>query len=237
MQRYQEVVEAYFTGLEQRIHRDLPVDGIASVASFFVSRVDSKVDRLLRKRADESGSNQLRDIAESLLGRTAIANSKLAFHFFTQLHSGPRWEQLRAAGARPQRCLWASTSVKDPGAPPTRYVEALVGPQTVNTMPLGTLKELGGANISAATLEDEVELVRDELARLAVVGINLETVTAELETEGLESFRASYQHLLDAISDKVAKDDPVSLAGEHSFPASDPPGYGGGTPGGPPSEG
>src|SRR5207237_5719692 len=133
-----------------------------SVATVFVSRVDSKVDRVLRDRMQEAEAREERTVPESLIGRSGIANSKLAFHQFRQIHSGSRWERLTAAGARPQRCLWASTSVKDPSFPPTMYVEALAGPDTVDTMPLATFRALAEARVVGPQLEQDVELAHDQ---------------------------------------------------------------------------
>ena len=153
VRRYREVAEAFLAGVEDRHARGLSLDGLTSVASFFVSRVDTKVDGILRDRLQQTEAREDRRVLEALIGRSGIANSKLAFHQFRQIHSGSRWERLTAAGARPQRCLWASTSVKDPSFPPTMYVEALAGPDTVDTMPLATFRALAEARVVGPQLE------------------------------------------------------------------------------------
>ena len=205
VRRYREVAEAFLAGLDDRHARGLPVDGVTSVASFFVSRVDTKVDGLLRARMHEAEAREELRVFESLIGRAGIANSKLVFHQFRQIHSGSRWEKLAAAGARVQRCLWASTSVKDPSFPATMYVEALAGPDTVNTMPLATFHALAEARIEGPELEREVELAHDQVRRLSNLGIDLEDVGAALELEGVEAFRESYRHSIAALAEKVAQ--------------------------------
>jgi transaldolase len=235
--RYAEVVESFLAGLEQRLDAGLPVDHLASVASFFVSRVDTKVDGVIRRRLEEAHGPAERDVLESLLGKIGIANSKLAYQRFRQFHSGPRWETLAVSGARAQRCLWASTSVKDPAYPATMYVEALAGPETVDTMPVETFQGLADARIEGNGLERDVELAHDQIKRLAVAGIDLDRVTDELETEGVRAFEDSYLDLLTKIDEKVSSRgwNRVHSASEGSFPASDAPGWGGHAIGGPPA--
>jgi transaldolase len=234
--RYREVAEAFLAGLEARRERGHEVDRLASVASFFVSRVDAKVDGLLRARIEEAGGGQERKVLQPLIGAAAVANAKLAYQQFRRLHAGPRWERLAAAGARPQRCLWASTSVKDPSFPPAKYVEALVGPDTVDTMPPATLRALAEARIEGPALERDLELAHDQVRRLANLGIDLEEVGEELEAEGVEAFLRSYRHSVAALAEKISERgwDRLEIAGQDSFPASDPPGWGGHTMGGPP---
>jgi transaldolase len=212
LRRYEEVVEAFLSGLELRLERGLPIDRAASVASFFVSRVDSKVDPELRRRLQEAPPGEAHDALESMVGTIGIANSKLAHERFRDLHSGSRWERLAAAGARPQRCLWASTSTKDEAYRPTMYVEALAGPNTINTMPLKTFDALAEARVEGAELERDVDLARERVARLADFGIDLDRVTAELESEGVRSFADSYRHLAGVITEKLAP--PARLRGE-----------------------
>ncbi len=139
LEAYRQVTEAYIRGLERRQAEGKPVKGIASVASFFVSRVDTKVDKLLDAQIEASKDPAATARLRSLLGRAGIANSKMAYEQFRALHTGPRWEALARSGARVQRCLWASTSVKDSRYPDTMYVEELLGPDTVNTVPQPTL--------------------------------------------------------------------------------------------------
>jgi transaldolase len=221
LRRYEEVVEAFLSGLESRLERGLPIDRVASVASFFVSRVDSKVDPELRRRLAEAPPGEARDGLAGMLGTTAIANSKLAYQRFRELHSGPRWERLANAGARPQRCLWASTSVKEEAYRPTMYVEALAGPDTVDTMPLKTFDALAEARIEGPELERDVDLARERIARLADFGIDLDRVTAELESEGVRSFADSYHHLVGVIEKKVSPRGRDRCGGERPFPTGD----------------
>src|SRR5207253_3068426 len=153
----------------------------------FVSRVDTKVDgQLMQKmqRLESSGRSEL----DVLLGRAAIANSKLAYEMFTQLHSGPRWDSLRDAGASVQRCLWASTSTKNPRYRDTMYVEELIGPATLNTMPRATFEAFRDHGRVALTLQQDVDGARRVLDRLAMTGIDLAAITQELEDEGVAGF-------------------------------------------------
>jgi transaldolase len=212
LRRYEEVVEAFLSGLELGLERGLRIDRLASVASFFVSRVDSKADPELRRRLQEAPPGEARDTLESMVGTIGISNSKLAYQRFRELHSGSRWDRLAAAGARPQRCLWASTSTKDKAFRPTMYVEALAGPNTINTMPLTTFDALPEARIEGAELERDVDLARELIARLAGFGVDLDRITAELESEGVRSFADSYRHLLGVIREKQAP--PARLRGE-----------------------
>jgi transaldolase len=230
VERYREVAEAYLSALEARRERGRPIDRVASVASFFVSRVDTKVDGELKRRL-EGAEGEERERLGGLLGTIGVANSRHAFERFRGLFSGERWDALAAGGARPQRCLWASTSAKDPSFPATKYVEALAGPDTVDTMPLETFEALAGASLDGPALERDLDAAREQLSRLDALGIDLRRITAELETEGVRSFEESYRHLGHAIDEKVTANgwDRVQVAGEHSFPASDAPGSTGDT--------
>lgn len=203
--RYGEVAEAFVSGLEDRLKRGLPVDQVAGVAGFFVSPVDMKVDSLIEQRVARLDAAEDRQVGESLLGRIGIANSKLAYHRFRQVHTGPRWERLAAAGARVQRCLWTSTSVENPAYPPAMYVESLAGWDTVNAMPLQTFQALSNARIEGPALEEDPELAYDEVRRLGSLGIDFEEVARELEAEGLRSFSDSYRHLAGTIEQKIGK--------------------------------
>ena len=195
VERYAEVIEAFLAGLERRLEQNLPVASIASVASFFVSRVDGKVDPLLDRRA---GSEPLR-------GKAAIANACMAYRLFESSTSQPRWSRLAAAGGRPQRPLWASTSTKDPRYPDTYYVEALVAPRTVNTLPPETLEAYRDHGEPAVRIQDGVAAAPEQLQALARAGIDLAQVTRELEEEGVEKFAASYRSLLAAIDAKIGQ--------------------------------
>src|SRR5205807_1551227 len=195
VQRYTEVVEAFFAGLEDLKRKGGDLDKVNSVASFFVSRVDSKIDKLLQEKvAAEKDPKEARKL-DRLFGKAGIANSKLAYDRFKQLHAGPRWETLAKAGAAPQRCLWASTSVKDPRYPDTMYVEELIGPHTVDTVPPNTLAAFREHGEVRRSLDEHVDVAKRQLKELAEVGIDLDQVTKELEVEGVELFAKSYLSL------------------------------------------
>ncbi len=189
--RYREVVEAFFQGLEQRLAAGRPVAGVASVASFFVSRVDSKVDAL-------AGAARIGK------GRAAIANACTAYGAFQELFSTPRWQALAARGAMVQRPLWASTSTKDPALPDVYYVEALIGQHTVNTLPPTTFAAYRDHGQPAIRLPQGVKAAGMVLAELTAAGIDLEAITATLEDEGVQSFAASFDALLKVIEQKAA---------------------------------
>jgi transaldolase len=199
--RYREVVEAYLAGLEERAAAGGDLSGVASVASFFVSRVDTLLDPILEERVEEGGPDA--DLAESRLGTAAIDNAKLAYQAWLELFSGPRWEALAAKGARPQRCLWASTSTKNPNYRDVLYSEELIGPDTVNTMPLSTVEAFADHGIVRGdTLLEDLDRARRLWSDLIRVGIDEEEVGEQLEAEGVEKFAASYQKVLDTINAK-----------------------------------
>src|ERR1700682_4544261 len=204
VQRYDEVVEAYLSGLEKLQKKGGDLSKVASVASFFVSRVDSKVDKLLAQKVQQATGADQHDL-ERLYGKAAIANSKLAYEHFQQLFSGARWERLRKAGARTQRPLWASTSTKDPRYPDTYYVEELIGPDTVDTIPPATLAAFREHGEGRRSLDENVDLAKRQLKQLAEIGIDLDQVTNELEVEGVESFTKSFESLLEALT-KTSKE-------------------------------
>jgi transaldolase/glucose-6-phosphate isomerase len=198
--RYAEVVEAYMSGLEKLQSKGGDLSKVASVASFFVSRVDTKVDKILSEKIALSTEPAQKRALERLYGKAAIANSKLAYERFQQLFSGPRWEKLRKAGARTQRCLWASTSTKDPRYPDTYYVEELIGPDTVDTIPPATLAAFREHGEVRRSLDENVELAKRQLKQLADVGVDLDQVTRELEVEGVDAFTKSFETLLATIA-------------------------------------
>jgi transaldolase / glucose-6-phosphate isomerase len=203
-ERYDEVVEAYLAGLEDLRRAGGDVSKVASVASFFVSRVDTKVDKLLEARLAAAATPADRERISGLLGKAAIANSKMAYDHYRQLHQGARWEQLLTEGARPQRCLWASTSTKDPRYPDTMYVEELIGPETVDTVPPATLAAFREHGEVRRSLDEDVAGARRQLRELAELGIDLGDVTAQLEREGVESFVKSFDALIAAIEHEAA---------------------------------
>ncbi|HEY3085389.1 MAG TPA: bifunctional transaldolase/phosoglucose isomerase, partial [Candidatus Dormibacteraeota bacterium] len=203
--RYSEVVDAYLSGLESLHGRGGDLSKVASVASFFVSRVDTKVDKLLGEKINATADPRQKESLERLYGKAAIANSKMAYERFQELFSGPRWERLRKAGARTQRCLWASTSTKDPRYPDTYYVEELIGPDTVDTIPPATLAAFREHGEVRRSLDENVDLAKRQLKQLAEVGVDLGKVTQELEVEGVEAFTKSFESLLATLT-KAAKD-------------------------------
>jgi transaldolase len=194
LERYAEVAKAYIRGLERLVESGGDPSPVASVASFFVSRVDTEAD----KRLDAIGTEE----ALALRGKFAIANAKLAYQRYKQIFSGERWERLAAKGATRQRCLWASTSTKNPEYRDVMYVEELIGPETVNTMPKETIEAFQDHGRVALTLEqglDEAKKVFDDLSK---VGVDYADVTDTLEREGVQKFAESFVHLLDGIRAK-----------------------------------
>jgi transaldolase len=188
--RYEQVIDAYVAGLERRVAAGEPVDAIASVASFFVSRVDTKVDALL-----PAGS--------PLRGRVAVANADLAYGRYRERFADERWLALAAAGARPQRPLWASTGTKDPAYSDVLYVEELIAPDVVNTMPEATLRAFADHGQATRSLSESTVAAEAVLADARDAGIDLAAVTAQLEREGVQSFCASYHELIDRITRKT----------------------------------
>ena len=194
LDRYAAVAEAYVRGLERLVEGGGDPSRVASVASFFVSRVDTEADR----RLDEVGAPELK-------GKLAVANAKLAYERYGEIFSGERWEPLKAKGATPQRCLWASTSTKNPEYRDVVYVEELIGPETVNTMPLETIEAFQDHGVVAETLTKRLDEARSLLARLAEAGVDYDDVTETLEREGVQKFSDSFEELLEGISAKRAQ--------------------------------
>ncbi|WP_166382811.1 transaldolase [Catellatospora methionotrophica] len=188
LDRYRAVIDAYLTGLEQAHQTGLDLGRIHSVASFFVSRVDTEIDR----RLDAVGTEQ----ARNLKGRAAIANARLAYQIHEEVLASARWQRLAAAGARPQRPLWASTGVKDPAYPDTMYVSELVAPGTVNTMPGATLAAFADhGTVTATTMDTTYDAARTLLDAIEGAGISYDDVTRTLEAEGLAKFDKSWNEL------------------------------------------
>jgi transaldolase len=200
LKRYAQVIEAYLEGLEKRLERGEDIKDIASVASFFVSRVDTKVDRRLEEILRREGPGA--EGAVVLMGRAAVANAKLAYQQFLDIFEGERFTKLAENGARPQRPLWASTSTKNPSYSDVKYVEELIGPQTVNTLPPNTLDAFREHGNVAATLQTGVEREQASIDALEDLGISMEAVTQELEEEGVEAFANSYTSLLAAVEER-----------------------------------
>jgi transaldolase len=193
LDRYAAVAEAYLRGLERLVEAGRDPTHVASVASFFVSRVDTEADH----RLAEIGR-------EDLQGRLAVDNAKLAYQHYLEVFSGPRWEALEEKGARPQRCLWASTSTKNPAYRDVLYVEELIGPNVVNTMPFETIDAFQDHGVVRDTLTEGVEEARALFERLEAAGIDYDDVTDTLEREGVEKFSASYASLREGIDAKRA---------------------------------
>jgi transaldolase len=192
LQRYAEVAEAYTRGLERLVEVGGDPAPVTSVASFFVSRVDTETD----KRLDAIGGH------DHLKGRLAIANAKLAYERFKEIFEGPRWEQLAAKGATPQWCLWASTSTKNPEYRDVMYVEELIGPETVNTMPKETIGAFQDHGEVRLTLEEGLDEARQLFEELAQAGVDYDDVTRVLEEEGVQKFADSFDELLEGIAAK-----------------------------------
>ncbi len=192
LERYRQVAEAYIRGLERLVEAGGDPSKVASVASFFISRVDSEAD----KRLDEIGGH------DNLKGKLAVANAKLAYQAYKEIFAGERWQKLASRGATPQRCLWASTSTKNPEYRDVMYAEQLIGPNTVNTMPDETITAFQDHGRVAPLLEqgiDEAQFVLDSLAR---AGVDYDDVTATLEREGVQKFSDSFKELLEGVEQK-----------------------------------
>jgi len=194
LHRYDEVIEAYFCGLE-KYGGDLSV--VNSVASFFVSRVDTEIDR----RLSAIGTPE----ALALRGKAAVAQAKLAYELFRRRFSGPRWEALSARGARLQRPLWASTSTKNPELPDTMYVDSLIGPDTVNTMPDATIAAFEDHGTVAQTIDTDVAAAHQVMRDLAAVGVDMAGVADVLENEGAAAFAKSFQELMAVLAEKASE--------------------------------
>jgi transaldolase len=191
---YKRVARAYIAGLRRRIERGEDVTRVSSVASFFVSRVDTKVDKYL----EEIGTRQPLEAR----GRAAIANAKMAYEAFGQIFGGDEFADLRAAGAKVQRCLWASTSTKNPDYRDVLYVEELIGPETVNTMPIETIKAFLDHGAVKRTLDTGLDDARQAIAEVEANGIMMQRVTGELIDEGVASFSKSFDDLIETIESK-----------------------------------
>jgi len=196
LQRYREVMEAYLEGLDRYIASGGDASKVASVASFFVSRMDVEVDR----RLSDIGS----DDAASLAGTTAVANTRLAYEAFLETFRGERWQRLVAAGARIQRPLWASTSTKNPDYPDTLYVHELIAPHTVNTMPLETIDAYQDHGPSPRAFgPEEIAAAHDTIRSMAAVGVDYDDVMDVLETEGVDKFIASWNDLVSDVESQL----------------------------------
>lgn len=192
LRRYREVAESYTRGIERLIAEGGDPRSVCSVASFFVSRIDTEADR----RLAEIGAH------DELKGKLAVANAKLAYQHYSETFKGERWDFLAAKGARPQRVLWASTSTKDPAYPDTMYVDQLIGPDTINTMPEETIRAYQDHGDPRATLEQGLDEAHQVFERLRDAGVDYDDLTDTLEREGVEKFAASFDELLSALGAK-----------------------------------
>jgi transaldolase len=192
--RYEEVTEAYIAGLEDHLAAGHNIEHISSVASFFLSRIDVLVDPML----DEKGLGELK-------GEVAIASAKKAYEIYKRVFSTERWKKLEAKGAKPQRLLWASTSSKNPAFRDTKYVEALIGPDTVDTVPLETIEAFRDHGIAADSLMLGLDQATETLERIKAAGIDIDKITQQLEDEGIDKFNKPFEKLLQAIEDQKNK--------------------------------
>jgi len=195
---YEEVAWAYVRALEQRAAAGQDLAGMAGVASFFVSRIDTAVDALLDARLPQADDGR-RKLLESVRSKVAIANAKLAYERYQRIFSGPRWDALAAKGAQTQRVLWASTSTKNPKLRDVLYIEELIGKDTVNTIPPATYDAFKDHGRPRASLTEDVEGARRVMADLAATGISMESVTADLVTAGVKQFEDAFTKLLAAV--------------------------------------
>jgi transaldolase len=195
VERYREIAEAYVRGLQRRLDAGEPIDTAASVASFFVSRVDTKVDAAL----EETGREDLR-------GKAAVANARIAYADFQEIFSGEGWERLAQAGAAVQRPLWASTSTKNPDYSDTLYVDELIGPDTVNTMPDATIEAARDHATPERTVDKDVDGARALIAELKEVGVDFDDIVSrQLVDEGVAAFAESYDSLLETLERKAGE--------------------------------
>lgn len=191
LERYREVAIAYIAGLEDRVNAGQPIGNIASVASFFLSRIDVLLDPILKEKG-----------LDKLAGEVAIASAKEAYQIYKEIFQGDRFQKLEKQGAKKQRVLWASTGTKDPSYSDVKYVEALIGPETVNTLPLKTIDAFRDHGVAANRLEDDLHHAKQVLQQLKENAINIDEMTQQLEEEGIEKFNKAYDKLLNAINGK-----------------------------------
>jgi len=195
LDRYRDVTEAYISGLEERVKNDQPIGNVASVASFFLSRIDVLIDPILKEKK-----------LDDLVGEIAIASAKKAYEIYKEVFFSERFKKLEEKGAKKQKVLWASTSSKDPAFSDVKYVEALIGPDTINTLPLETIEAFRDHGNAANHLENNVEKCSRELQQIKENGININDITQQLEEEGVQKFNKAYDQLLKAIDSKTQKE-------------------------------
>jgi transaldolase len=197
------VIDAFCAGLEDRLARKLPIDTLASVASCFVSRIDTEADKRIGAALGATSEPPKRAALEGLVGKTAIANSKRLYRIYLQSLQTGRFKKLAEAGARRQRPLWASTSTKNPKYPDTYYVDALIGPDTVDTMPFVTIDAFRDHGTLARTLDEGMEAAETDLAALEGAGISLKDITDTLLIQGIELFEKSFSDLHEVVRKKI----------------------------------
>ncbi len=202
LENYEEVADAFISGLEDRAAASQPVDHVASVASVFVSRIDAAVDKDLEKRISESKDEAEKATLSALLGKAAIANAKIQYQKFKEIFGGERFAKLKAKGAQVQRPLWASTGTKNPAYSDVLYVDSLIASQTVNTIPPATYDAFRDHGTVKLTIEDGLDEAKTTLAKLAEIGVDLEAVCLKLQNDGVKSFADSFDSLMQTIQTK-----------------------------------
>ena len=196
--RYRQVADAYIAGIEARAAQGKPVKHVASVASFFVSRIDALVDPLLENRVTQGGREA--DVGKQVLGQVAVASAKMAYQMYKEIFGSDRFKKLADKGARAQRLLWASTGTKNPDYSDVKYIDSLIGPDTVNTVPVETLDAYRDHGDPKARLEQDVERAGWVVERLSDLGINIDKVTQQLEDEGVEKFNKPFDKLMETLA-------------------------------------
>ena len=207
---YEQVADAYMAGLEKLAAAGGEVSRVASVASFFISRIDTLVDERIQARLQQVERASEGLALRRLMGKVAVANAKLAYAHYQEICAGARWQALAAKGARPQRLLWASTSAKNPAYRDVIYVEELIGPDTVNTMPEATLEAFRDHGVARSALEEDLEEAREVMAGLEELGISMEAVTDQLQEDAVRLFVEPFDQLLEAIEsecDRIRQQD------------------------------
>jgi transaldolase len=200
--RYRQVVEAYLDGLEILVAHGKPLTRVRSVASFFLSRIDTLIDPILEKKQLEGGP--MAEVAAGLHGQVAIASAKVAYQIYKEIFGGERYQKLAKIGARSQHVLWASTGTKNPQYSDVKYIEPLIGPHTINTIPMETLEAYRLHGKPQASLEEGVQEAKRVLAALPQVGIDLDALTQQLEDEGVAKFNQAFEQLMTALKEKRA---------------------------------
>ena len=201
LQRYREVTDAFISGLEDRAAQGEPVDRVASVASFFLSRIDAQVDPLLEKIF--KGDTEKSGTAKKCHGQVAIASARQAYQMYKKIFRDERFQKLANQGARPQSLLWASTSTKNPEYSDVKYVEALIGPDTINTLPRETIKAYRDQGNPAARLEQDLDAAKDVFESLSALDIDIDKITQQLENEGVEKFNKPYDSLMETLKEEL----------------------------------